>query len=205
VSITVADRVVVFDYGEVISRTPSAEAWAELAGIAGIDAAAFPAAWHRRRHELDQGRLSVTEYWDAMAADLGATWTLSQLQRLWARDFTSWFDPDPEVVDLLGELHDGGTRIALLSNAGFDFGDPFRFSPMGAVMERVFVSAELDLVKPDPAIYRHVLAELGVAPDGMAFVDNKAENAAAAAALGIAAHHYVDPAGLRRFLEDLAA
>jgi putative hydrolase of the HAD superfamily len=205
VSITVADRVVVFDYGEVISRTPSAEAWAELAAIAGIDAADFPAAWHRRRHELDQGRLSVTEYWNAMAADLGATWSLSQLQRLWARDFTSWFDPDPEVVDLLGELHDGGTRIALLSNAGFDFGDPFRFSPMGAVMEHVFVSAELDVVKPDPAIYRHVMSELGVAPDGMAFVDNKAENAAAAAALGIAAHHYVDPAGLRRFLEDLAA
>jgi putative hydrolase of the HAD superfamily len=205
VGITVADRVVVFDYGEVISRSPSPQAWAELAELTGIPVDAFPAAWGERRHALDQGRLSVTEYWTAMADELGAAWSLSQLQRLWARDFTSWFEPDPEVVDLIGELHDGGTRIALLSNAGFDFGDPFRFSPMGAVMERVFVSAELDLVKPDPAIYEHVMAELGVTPDGMAFVDNKAENAAAAAALGIAAHHYIDPAGLRRFLEELAA
>jgi putative hydrolase of the HAD superfamily len=122
-----------------------------------------------------------------------------------ARDFTSWFEPDPAVLDLIGELHDGGTRIALLSNAGFDFGDPFRYSPLGAVMERVFVSAELDLIKPDPAIYRHVMSELGIGPDGMAFIDNKAENVAAAAALGIAAHHYVEPAGLRRFLEELAA
>jgi putative hydrolase of the HAD superfamily len=205
VGITVADRVVVFDYGEVISRSPSPEAWAELAGLTGMPVDAFPAAWNRRRHDLDQGRLSVTAYWTAIADELGVTWSLSQLQRLWARDFTSWFEPDPAVLDLIGELHDGGTRIALLSNAGFDFGDPFRYSPLGAVMERVFVSAELDLIKPDPAIYRHVMSELGIGPDGMAFIDNKAENVAAAAALGIAAHHYVEPAGLRRFLEELAA
>ncbi|MFW8745587.1 HAD-IA family hydrolase, partial [Mesorhizobium japonicum] len=105
----------------------------------------------------------------------------------------------------LGELHDGGTRIALLSNAGFDFAGPFAHSPFGTLMERVFVSAELDLVKPDPEIYRHVMIELGVDADGMAFVDNKQANVDTAAALGIAAHHYVDPAGLRRFVEGLAA
>ncbi len=140
-----------------------------------------------------------------VAADLGVDWPQSRIQELWAADFTSWLSIDPEVFDLLADLHAGGTRIALLSNAGFDFGDPFRFSPVGALMERVFVSAELDLVKPDPAIFRHVMTELGVGPGGTAFVDNKRPNAEAAAGLGIAAHHYIDPAGLRGFLEGLAA
>jgi putative hydrolase of the HAD superfamily len=204
VAISIPDRVVVFDYGEVISRSPSSDAVAELAALAGVEPAAFLVAWDRHRHALDQGRLSVTDYWRTMAAELGAEWTLAHLQRLWARDFTSWFEPEPAVVELLAELHEGGTRIALLSNAGFDFGDPFRFSPFGALMERVFVSAELDLVKPDPAIYRHVMSELQVEPTGMAFVDNKQVNVDAAAALGIASHRYVDAGGLRAFLEGLA-
>jgi putative hydrolase of the HAD superfamily len=205
VAISIPDRVVVFDYGEVISRSPSDEAVAELAALTGLAPSDFLVAWGRHRHELDRGTLSVSDYWRTMASELGTTWGLSQLQRLWARDFTSWFEPDPEVVDLLAELHEGGTRIALLSNAGFDFGDPFRFSPIGAVMEEVFVSAELDLVKPDPEIYRRVMTGLGTEPSGTAFVDNKLENVEAAAALGIAAHHFTGADGLRAFLHGLAA
>jgi putative hydrolase of the HAD superfamily len=204
VTISIPDRVVVFDYGEVISRTPSLGAQLELAELVGTDLETFRAAWGRHRDALDRGTVSVLEYWRTMAAELGVEWSPSRIQEIWARDFTSWFTVEPAVFDLLAELHEGGTRMALLSNAGFDFGDPFRFSPLGELMERVFVSAELDLVKPDPAIYRLVMRELGVEPAGTAFVDNKPVNVDAAAALGIAAHVYVDPAGLRAFLEGLA-
>jgi putative hydrolase of the HAD superfamily len=205
VALRIPDRVVVFDYGEVISRSPSPAAWTELAELAGVDVPTFEAAWGRYRHDLDLGALTVVEYWRAMERELGARWSLSRIHELWARDFTSWFDVEPAVFELLVELRDGGTRVAVLSNAGFDFGDPFRFSPLGSIVERVFVSAELDLAKPDPAIYEHVMAELGVDPSGMAFVDNRAVNADAAAALGIAAHHFTTVAGLRSFLEGLAA
>jgi putative hydrolase of the HAD superfamily len=40
-----------------------------------------------------------------------------RIQLLWAADFRSWISVEPGTVDLLGELHDGGTRLALLSNA----------------------------------------------------------------------------------------
>jgi putative hydrolase of the HAD superfamily len=99
----------------------------------------------------------------------------------------------------------GGTRIALLSNAGFDFVSPLTFSPIGALFERVFVSAELGLLKPDPAIYLRVASELGITPAEMVFVDNKSVNTDAAAALGITTHHFVGVAGLRGFLESLAS
>jgi len=205
VAISIPDRVVVFDYGEVISRSPSAASEAELLAIAGVDPEPFRASYAAHRHALDQGRLSVVEYWRTIERETGASWDLARLQQLWARDFTSWFEPEPAVLDLLAELHEGGTRLAILSNAGFDFGDPFRFSPLGSVVERVVVSAELDLVKPDPAIYERTMAELGTDPAHTAFVDNKAVNVEAAAALGIAAHHFTGADGLRTFLEELAA
>jgi putative hydrolase of the HAD superfamily len=230
VAISIPDRVVVFDYGEVISRSPSAAArdelvalagvddygevisrspsagsWAELVALAGVDGESLRAAYDRHRHDLDQGRLSVVAYWRAVERDTGASWDLARIHELWARDFTSWFEPEPAVLALLAELHEGGTRLALLSNAGFDFGDPFRYSPLGSLLETVVVSAELDLIKPDPEIYRRAMAELGTDPAHTAFIDNKLVNVEAAAALGIAAHHFTDAAGLRGFLEGLAA
>jgi putative hydrolase of the HAD superfamily len=205
VTISIPDRVVVFDYGEVISRSPSAASEEQMAGLLGVDVDLYRAAWGRHRQELDHGTLSIVDYWRTMASDLGVPLDLTRIQQLWARDFTSWFDVEPAVFDLLVELHDGGTRMALLSNAGFDFGDPFRFSPLGTLMERVFVSAEMGLVKPDPVIYERIMSDLGTDPTGTAFVDNKLPNVEAAAALGIASHHFTGADGLRDFLRSLAA
>ena len=69
----------------------------------------------------------------------------------------------------------------------------------------MFVSAEMDNVKPDPAIYLEVCEGLGITPDQMVFVDNKSINTDAAAALGATVHHFVGVDGLHRFLTSLAS
>jgi FMN phosphatase YigB (HAD superfamily) len=82
-----------------------------------------------------------------------------------------------------------------------------RDDPAYAFLDRfrtIFVSGELRLVKPDPAIYRHVLAAIGAAAEDCLFVDDSPANVAAAAALGIASHRFTEAAGLRATLADLA-
>lgn len=205
-SISIPGRVVVFDYGEVISHTPSDADRAEILKAAGIGpdrADAFWAAYWEHRPPLDQGTVLVADYWRTVGRDLGVQWTPSQLHSIWVADFRGWWSADPAVVDLLAELHEGGTRVALLSNAGFDFASGFRSSPMSQYFERVFVSAELDAIKPDPDIYRVVAEELGIALHEMVFIDNKAENTDAAAALGVTVHHFTGPADLADFLRSL--
>lgn len=202
--ISISGRTLLLDYGEVISRSPSVAARTELAGLVGVPLADFEVAYERHRLDLDRGTLSVVDYWRTMAAELGQEWSLSHVQRLWTLDFTSWFEPEPAVVDLLVELHEGGTRMALLSNAGHDFGDPLRRTPFASLMERVFVSAEMGLVKPDPEIYRVAMAELGVTAAETVFVDNKLVNVEAATALGVTGHHFTGVEGLRTFLEGLS-
>lgn len=202
-SLFLAGRVVVFDYGEVISRTPHAsrEALVELTGVPAEEL--FP-VYQELRHDLDRGDLSVLAYWRAIAERTGRTWSTTDIHRFWAVDFTGWFEVEPETLAIVEELHDAGTRVALLSNAGFDFGDPYRRSPMGSLFETVVVSAEEHVLKPDPSIYRDTCARLGIAPAQMVFVDNRAENAAGAEAIGAVGHHYTSPAGLRAFLTGLA-
>lgn len=204
-AISIPGRVVVFDYGEVISRSPNQADTSALLAIAGAEHDAFWASYWRHRDGLDQGTVSIPEYWAAVAADLGLTWRASTVHALWIADFRSWWSVEPGTLNLIEELHDGGTRLAVLSNAGFDFSSPFRRSPMSMFFERVFVSAEMDAIKPDPAIYAEVAAELGIPLDRMIFVDNKAVNTDAAAELGVTAHHFTGVEGLGTFLRSLAA
>jgi putative hydrolase of the HAD superfamily len=203
-SLHIPDRVVVFDYGEVISHSPSERDRAELLEEADVAADPFWTSYWAHRDGLDRGTLSVEAYWRLVAADCGTQWSLSQIQRLWTKDFGSWITADAPTVDLIGELHEGGTRIALLSNAGFDFSSPFRFSPIARLFERMFISAEMDAIKPDPAIYHEVAAGLGIALTEMVFIDNRSINTEAAASLGVTVHHYTGADALRPFLVSLA-
>lgn len=202
-SLFLRDRVVVFDYGEVISRTPHASREA-LVDATGVPADELFPVYQELRHDLDRGDLSVVAYWRAIAERTGRTWSVADIHRFWAIDFTGWFEVEPETLAIVEELHDAGTRVALLSNAGFDFGDPYRRSPMGSLFETVVVSAEEHVLKPDASIYRDTCARLGIEPGQMVFVDNRAENAAGAGAIGAVGHHYTSPASLRSFLTGLA-
>jgi putative hydrolase of the HAD superfamily len=205
VALRILDRVVVFDYGEVISRSPSASDRAELVAIAGVPGELFWERYWAHRDLLDRGDLSVPDYWNTIATETGTKWSPGTIQQLWAADFRSWISVEPATVELLAEMHAGGTRLALLSNAGFDFSDPFRFSPMGQYFERIFVSAEMNSLKPEPAIYLEVATELGITPAQMVFIDNKSVNTDAAAALGITVHHFVGVDDLATFLRSLSS
>jgi putative hydrolase of the HAD superfamily len=204
VPLYIPNRVVVFDYGEVISLSPTPADRSALLSVADVAAEPFWAAYDRHRDDLDRGTLDVPAYWQRVADDVGAAWSASDVHRLWAADFRGWISVEPGTLDLIVELRDGGTRLAILSNAGFDFGSPLRFSPMGRYFERVFVSAEMDALKPEPAIYLEAAAQLGIAMEDMVFIDNKVVNTDAAAALGATAHHFTGVAELREFLSGLA-
>ncbi len=210
-------RTVIFDYGEVISLAQSAAdrtALERLAGVStsgdgangdGAPAARFWAAYHAHRDGLDQGTGGVAAYWRAVARDIGASWDEGRVHELWAADFRSWLSVNPDVIDLLTDLRAGGTPLALLSNAGPDYGSYFRHGPLGDFFAACYVSGELRLLKPQPEIYQHVLDDLGISPAEAVFVDNRASNVAGAQALGITGHVFTDAAALRAFLAQLAA
>ncbi len=69
-------------------------------------------------------------------------------------------------------------------------------SPAFALLADTIVSGDEKLVKPDPAIYRVVLARTGLAPQDILFFDDSAANIAAAAALGFHVHRFEDPAAV---------
>jgi putative hydrolase of the HAD superfamily len=202
--IRIPDRVVLFDYGEVISRTPSEADRASLLAVADVPADRFWAAYDAHRHDLDGGFLTSDEYWARIAGECGATWDSARRQALWDADMRGWISTEPRVVATIEALSAGGTRLAVLSNAAAEYGGLFRHSPMSRWFERVFVSGELRMLKPDPGIYLHVCRELGIAPAALVFVDNRADNVRGAESIGATAHVFTGPDGLLEFLTALA-
>jgi putative hydrolase of the HAD superfamily len=195
----------VFDYGEVISREPTQADRDLLVERAGADAGSFWPAYWAHRDGLDQGTTSIAEYWAAVARDLGVEWNAVDVHELWAIDHRGWLSVDPETLRVLHALAEGGTRLALLSNAGPDFSGWLRSGSFAPLFERVFVSGELGLVKPTAAIYEHVIDELGITPSELLFVDNKSENVEGARAVGGDGHVFTDAAALESWLRSIAA
>jgi putative hydrolase of the HAD superfamily len=200
--ISLPGRTVIFDYGEVISLSQSDADREVIAGVAGIgrDSEAFWRAYFAHRDGLDQGRGGVAAYWRAIAGDIGASWDDARVHELWAADFRSWLSINPGTIEVLADLKAGGTRLALLSNAGPDYGSYFRHGPLGDFFAACYVSGELGLLKPHPKIYRHVLDDLGITAGQAVFIDNREANVRGAQALGITGHVFTDPVALRAFL-----
>ncbi|QBI55234.1 HAD family hydrolase [Streptomonospora litoralis] len=193
--------VVVFDFGDVISRTPPPEDQKAMQEVAGVAPEDLWAAYWSERRAYDRG-IEAVEFWRRVARRVGAEWSSATVHELWALDVGSWIHVREDSAHLLDRLSGDGVRLALLSNAPRDIAGALRHSPVMRPFEALFFSAELGRCKPEPEIYEHVLSELGTAAERTAFVDDREENVLAAQRFGIAAHRYADHAGLESFLDD---
>jgi putative hydrolase of the HAD superfamily len=201
--ISLPGRTLIIDYGEVISLSQSPVDRAELTTLAGVDSEPFWRAYHAHRGGLDQGTTGVRAYWQAIADEVGATWDDARVHELWAADLRSWMRINAGTIEVLADLKAGGTRMALLSNAGADYGSYFKRGPLGGFFAVCYVSGELNMLKPHPEIFEHVLTDLEVSPAEAVFVDNNERNVRGAQALGITGHVFTGPGALRAFLASL--
>ena len=95
------------------------------------------------------------------------------------------------VVHRARELLADGVPIALLTNNVKEWGDHWRATfPVDELFEIVVDSSDVGMRKPDARIYLLTCERLGVAPDASVFIDDNAENIAAARALGMETVHF---------------
>ena len=191
---------VVFDYGGVICTPQPDEDVALLAAAAGVPVPDFQGPYWAYRLSYDRAELDGTTYWLKVAAALGLSFTASQIAELTRLDIASWLHLYDGTVALLQDLAAAGYRLALLSNAPADFAEVLAEQPVARFFEHLTFSCYLGSVKPEPECYRAVLAILGVRPADVVFIDDRPENVAGAAAIGIRGVHFTTPEALRTAL-----
>ncbi len=171
--------VLLLDYGGVLHDPGDTARLDTLAERLG--AAPFVAAYLASREEFDRGQ-SPEDYWAAL---LGRPLSAAELADATEVDIAQWQQVPPAVEAATRRARGAGLRLALLSNMPHPEADAYETRAWTEPFERLYFSCRLGLVKPDPAIFTHVLTELAVAPEAVTFLDDRADNVAAAAALGI--------------------
>ena len=107
-----------------------------------------------------------------------------------------------EILRALHERDERRPRLAVLSNWSAEkFPVALERYPFLGWFDAIVVSGEVGFSKPDPRIFRHLLAATGFDPATTLFVDDVPDNIAEAAAHGLRTHLFRDPPMLRADLE----
>lgn len=182
-------RAILFDLGGVFFPWPAPEFFAQWERRFGLQPGALdPLLWHGPDIEAANiGQISADEYVTRCAERLGTEESL-------ARELleTAFYaeEPNPRLVAFTRSLRRHFT-VAALTNT-WSFGRQMLAHRRCAdLFDLVVSSAEEGVRKPDPRIFRIALGRLTLAPAEVLFVDDAAENIAAARSLGIRGVHFV--------------
>jgi HAD superfamily hydrolase (TIGR01509 family) len=180
--VTHAFRAVLLDLDDTLyDRRRAFEAWAHALARSQLGRALDPeelAALHRHdaRGHRPRGELAA----DARRLGLSIDPLRLPFQ------LAEYLEPEPLVREALGELA-GRLRLAIVTNGGAAQRTKLARLGLASVPHAIFVSGELGVAKPDPAMFEHALRWAGVPADATLFVgDHPAIDLAPAAALGMA-------------------
>jgi putative hydrolase of the HAD superfamily len=195
---------VIVDYGQVLAPSPTAEQFRPMADMFGVGVESFYRLWETSRDTYDRGDVTAEQYWLKLAAETNTSINRRQIEILRQVEVEIWAHPDPDMLDWVSQLHRAGIRTGLLSNMPLDLMKHVRANCkwMENFAFKTF-SAEVRLLKPDPAIYEHTLRGLGVSAKETLFVDDREPNVRAARTLGIQAIQFRSIRQLRQDLKIL--
>ena len=204
-------RALILDYGNVLTLPQALDVIQSMAARLNVTVDAFTAAYWEHRHGYDAGEYPALEYWRRVLGSLGRRPEESGERALLAwladRDADSWMRYRGEVWDLARDVRARHVRTAMLTNMSAELAECLRRDrPLDQWFDVVVVSAEVRCVKPDPRLYRLCLQQLDVEPAQALFVDDRPENVAAAATLGMRTVYFAgdDPvAELRKALSQM--
>lgn len=136
--------------------------------------------WERRDLAADAHRAAYS----GMARHAGLD--AEQAAALYERGISpeAW-QPYPDTVAVLRRLRALGVPVAVVSNIGWDPRPVLARHGVAGLFDVLVLSDERGVLKPDPAIFRLALDELGVGPQGVVMVGDNEVNDGAATALGV--------------------
>lgn len=184
--VTASIEAVAFDFGGVMVPFQGLKSFEEGAAWLGIEEEELhEIAWGSPEWQLAVvGAISDEEFWQRLGPRLGLP--SGQIDRFVASLFRD-AAVDLRMVGLVRRLR-GPYRTGLLSNASDLL--PWLLRErygLDGLFDVEVISALEGLTKPDPRIYRVLVERLGTRLESTVFVDDREQNVAAAATLGMKA------------------
>lgn len=185
---------VLFDFTGVLCGSP----WAAIGGIGDEDGLShdevlafmlgpYDQDTDHPMHQLERGEIELMAYVTDVQARADAAGLTLDFDRL--RTLMSDLPVYDQMVGRIRRLRAEGFRTALITNNIREAGDQWRSKvPLDELFDVVIDSSAVGLRKPNPAIFRLALEQLGgVDPARAVFLDDHPGNVAGAEAAGMTA------------------
>jgi glucose-1-phosphatase len=200
---------IIFDLGDVIINIDvptTTQAFADLSqrSFEEIQALIVQNDVFRK---FETGHLSADEFRDYIRTIFRRSdWTDAMIDEAWN---TLLLDIPRERIAKIQSLAQKGYRLFLLSNTS-----PIHVEATNEILraatgvprlndlfEKLYLSYEMGLMKPDAAIYETLLADAGIVAQETLFLDDNAHNIASANTCGIQTIHVQKPTSMVTYLE----
>jgi putative hydrolase of the HAD superfamily len=164
----------------------------------------FPSSFHK---DYEKGMISSDQFRNAVRELYQENFSNEQIDHIWNSLLK---DIPQERIDLVRNLNqDFGT--AVLSNTNeihiLKFNEMLNaqtsINGLSEMFDRVFLSHEMGLAKPDEAIYKAVINEIQVEPNRVLFFDDLLANLEGAKRVGLQTFHITHPKALIQFFADV--
>jgi putative hydrolase of the HAD superfamily len=177
-------RNVVFDIGGVLLQ------WDPPAFIAKVAPDPAQQALIRREifehpewHEFDRGIFDVTHVVDNFGQRAGLT---PQQMRALLQTANESLHPIPGTVKLVEDLAAAGVHLYVLSNMPVSTYEYLtRKHEFFRHFRELVISGAILMIKPEPAIYKHLVEKTGIVPAESVFLDDLLKNVIAARECGL--------------------
>ena len=184
-------RVILFDYGRVVAPEDGDPVVQAVYGTAPDDEVS---AQVFREY---QARLAVGKATEAEVAETLRGQGIDvpeDYEQRWVDTLYAHMAPDEAVLQFIDELKNEGYRVMLLSNVWPLSEKTIRSEGWYDVFEKLYLSCELGMRKPNAEIYEYVLADTDLDAEEFLFIDDKAQNLEYPASRGM---HVLQVAGPR--------
>ncbi|AVR01903.1 glucose-1-phosphatase [Pluralibacter gergoviae] len=136
-------------------------------------------------HQHERGEISDEAFAEKLCHEMDLPLSYEQFAHGWQAIFVGL---RPEVIAIMQGLREQGHRVVVLSNTNRLHTTfwPDEYPEVRAAADRIYLSQEMGMRKPEARIWQLVLAEEGFSAQDTVFFDDNAENIEGAKRLGIA-------------------
>ncbi|NNF53500.1 MAG: HAD family phosphatase [Acidimicrobiales bacterium] len=190
---------VIFDLGGVIVML------GPLSDLLGSYAPPAEDFWPRWLHSeavraYEGGYCTTDEFADALTSEFSLPFGPEELLRRFAAWPKGLYPGATQLLEELSEQNPALTVGALSNSNPLHWSEQNDAEQIRALFDTPFLSFEMKLLKPDPAIYRHVERALGLEPPEILYFDDNQINVDGAINAGWRAHVARHPDECRRYL-----
>lgn len=190
----------IFDLGNVVINIDFSRVlgvWSKLSGA--------PLATLKKKFVMgeafeqhERGDITDENFAAKICGELGIALSFEQFTAGWQAIFVG---VRAEVIEIIQDLRKKGHRVVILSNTNRLHCDywPSQYPEIQQSVDKLYLSQDLGMRKPDPAIFRYVLEQEGVAAAQAIFFDDNAENIEGAKTVGLQTVHVTDSSVIPAF------